>query len=257
MEFAQVRSHFGLKPNGPAFAQVKASDFLTEGGSKMKITTSLFVFWSLLLGVRFAEGASQQQCDRACQYRAGLKRVEANVADHSKNGPQDQSCPAAGIRTQRLAKIQEGSLLSAEGILMQIQTAVKAEAEPALKDQSRCGSCEQVNVVSPLTTSRPKAPSYNRTCDGRPTETVRGEFASEQAAKSFVEQALRGENRDGERLYAACPDPCSFNVYNAYTQVGSKIRINLVVQCGQPKGGLFAKYEFGGGYVHEWTCRQK
>lgn len=228
----------------------------------MKIVTSLFVFWSLLLGVRFAEGASQtpkqqQPCDRACQYQSALKRVEANVADHSKNGPQDKNCPAAGIRTQSVRAVYEGSLLSAEGILMQIQSVVKTETAPVLADQSRCGSCEQVNVVSPLTTTRPKSPAFNRVCEGRPTETVRGEFANEQAAKVFVEQALRGENADGERLYAACPDPCSFNVYNAYTQVGSKIRINLVVQCGHPKGGLFAKYEFGGGYVHEWTCRQK
>ena len=228
--------------------------YFFEWGFKMKLGIVLTIFWSLLLLARATEAA---QCDRNCLHQQALKKVEAVVADHYKNGPRDETCPAAGIRVQQIRTTMEGSLLSAEGILAQLQKTVKAEAAPVAKDESRCGECQQLNVVSPVNFSRPKSPGVNKSCEGRPTEVVRGEFQSEQEAADYVRATLKGDTTDGERLYAACPDPCSFYIYNAQTQTSSnKTRINLVVQCGQPKGGLFAKYEFGGGYVHEWTCQK-
>ena len=197
-----------------------------------------------------------RSCDRQCQHQAGLKQTLEVVRDETIEQSQSGDCPVGGLRLQETGKIQEGGLMSAESILRGLQKDIQKETDLASKDQSRCGTCQQVNLASPVTASRPKSPSPHRSCENRPTETVRGEFESESEALSYIRETLKGNTRDGERLYAACPDPCSFSIYQSQTKISSgKTRVNLVVQCGHPKGGLFATYQFSGAYVHQWSCR--
>lgn len=194
-------------------------------------------------------------CDRSCRHQQGLDQVQQLIMDHAKNGMQDADCPSSGIETHILSQQIEGGIMSAEGMIRQMQQVLRRESVPVQQDRSKCGVCSQNNIVSPVTVSRPKVPTYDVSCENRPTETLRGDFSNENEAADFVKGALQGQGSDGERLYAACPDPCSFNVYNGQTSLSSgKIRLNLVVQCGMPKGGIFSKYVFNGALVHEWTC---
>lgn len=228
---------------------------MKQEGEKMR---GLF-FIALLLMVHVQSSGMgvrpREACDRNCRNTLGLRQAEEAIKDHVKTGMQDPDCPEAGVVTTSLAQQIEGGIMGAEGMIQQMQQILKSEAGKVALDQSKCGVCAQNNVVSPVTISRPKFPGYQSFCENRATEIVRGDFNSESEAARFVKNALQGNGSDGERLYAACPDPCSFYVYNGQTTLANgKTRLNVVVQCGMPKGGIFSKYVFNGALVHEWTC---
>lgn len=189
-------------------------------------------------------------------HQNALKFTQDAIADHSLHGPQSPKCPAAGINTIESSQIIEGRLTSAKKALTTIESSLNNEAGQFKNEVSKCGQCKQHNVVTPITVTRPRnLGAQTQTCDNRPIELVRSEFASRTEAEEFVKVTLDKGNHEGERIYAGCPDPCSFYVYNAMTPLeNGKTRLQLVVQCGQPRSGLLAKYIFSGALVHEWTC---
>lgn len=216
-----------------------------------------FLFASLLISFSHSAFAADATCsrDQECKFQESIELTKEAVADHVKHGPQDPSCPAAGIAYAPSKAVIESGLTSAKSSLAKIEAALAGESSSLRSDKTKCGACQQVNVVSPVTVTRPKSPRLDARCDNRPTETVHGEFSTRAESEAFAKAVLDGNNQEGKRVYAACPDPCSFYVYNATTTLANgKTRLNLLVQCGHPRGSLFATYKFNGGHVQEWTC---
>lgn len=220
--------------------------------------TSVAVLLMTVFTMMNSAEAVQMACDESCRHKKSLQEMAKYVEDHARNGRQDRGCPKGGKQVRETRTVLEGSLFSAEGIVKQINQSNKREAQPLRMDQSKCGSCEQINVVSETTVSRPKTSKYVARCETYPTQNVRGEFNSEMDAAKYAEAVLKQRNNDGDRLYAGCPDPCSFYIYNALTPLSNgKVRLNLTVRCGQPREGLMSKYVFSGALVQEWTCAKR
>lgn len=210
---------------------------------------------SRLIAFIFVLGATELSL--AQSHSVALQETEQAVRDHSLHGPQDQGCPQPGIRTQQSPTGFSGTLSSAERFLSQVSQSLRGEAAALQSETRRCGACRQNNVVSFVTTTRPITVSQSDRCNSVPTQKFRGEFADQNRGQRFVKDVLDGKNSEGQQLAAGCPDPCSYYVYSASTPMSNGgVRINLVVQCGQPRSGgvVFAKYGFGGALVQEWTC---
>lgn len=218
----------------------------------------LGVLTQFLLMTTLNTNANAAACNEACRHQRSLSQLTEVVLDHSKNGPQDLECAESGSRLSEAKLVLEGGVMSSKNLAEKILQNLQMHAGRLQTDQSQCGgTCQQTNVISQIVVSRPKTAGVNAKCSSYPDQLVKDEFDSEEEAASFVEETLRGNNRQGERLHAGCPDPCSFYVYNAATKKDDdRIQLNLMVRCGDPRGSLFSKYVFSGALVQEWTCQK-
>lgn len=202
---------------------------------------------------------ASRDCDeKVCQHERTLETLKERVSDLSLSNEQDQTCPSGGVEVLESSQVFEGSLLKAQGILLQIQGQINAEQKKTQKDNSKCGECEQKNLVSTVSVSRPKNPTVSSMCENRSTEAFSKEFSTVAEAGKYTKAVLDGRNQEGQVLRGACPDPCSYYVYTGETLLpNNQVRLNLVVRCGQPRGSLFATYQYSGALVHQWTCAKK
>lgn len=190
----------------------------------------------------------------ASKHEEALAIVNDAVTDFSKSGPQDASCPHSGMETLEIGKI-EGRLPSARDSITKIQQLTETEAKMILGKSNKCGTCKQNNVMTTINVTRPMTDKKVQACENLKTEVIRSEFTDHQNMEAFVQAVLDGKNQEGQRIYAACPNPCSFYVYSASTVLpNGQLRSNLYVQCGQPRSGLLGKYTFSGAVTQEWTC---
>ena len=216
---------------------------------------------TMMLGTFFAlqtnATANSLECGVACQHSKGLKSLAEEVADFSQHGPQSKNCPAGGIKIVEGQQVETGSLMGASGSIENVLKLANQEALNLARQNTLCGSCRQVNEVTPFTVTRPIKVKESASCVGRPTQSFRADFANTNDAKDYVKKILDGKNQQGQALYAGCPDPCSFYVYNGQkTDSSGRTKVTLTVQCGQPRSGgaLFSKYQYSYGNIQEWVC---
>ncbi len=215
------------------------------------INMTVIVLASLISIPSFAAS----DCDESCQHQRTLRTVREKTIDSSFQSEQDANCPEGGADLVNLSKSLEGSLLSANQSLRQIEIAAAQASQAVFQDTKKCGSCRQKNLISSVSISRPKSPGFDQSCQSRPTESFEGLFRNKSESAAFVKSVLDGNNKEGQILRQSCPDPCSYYVYTAETQVGpTQTRVQLVVRCGQPRGGVFSKYIYSGALVHQWSC---
>ena len=210
----------------------------------------------LMIVLQSVTGFASRDCDeKTCQHQRTLDVLKDRVSDSSFSKEQDAACPSGGTQVIEAAKSFEGSLLKAQGLLLQLQNVVGSEQRKILADNSKCGECKQKNIVSTVSISRPKDPSYSAICENRTTEGFTKDFANASDAARYTKAVMDGKNSEGQMLRNVCPDPCSYYVYTGETRVNeNQIRLNLVVRCGQPRGSLFATYLYSGAVVQQWTC---
>ena len=215
--------------------------------------SKLFVFMMILIS--WTAKASRDCDENVCQHERSLEVIKDKAADLTFSNSQDPSCPAGGIELIESSQNFEGSLLKAQGFLLQLQTFMNKEKTKVSLDQTKCGDCKQKNLVTTVSISRPKAPQYSSICENRSTEGFQKEFESSAEAVRYSKAVMDGKNKEGQLLRSVCPDPCSYYVYTGETPLPSKnVRLSLVVRCGQPRGSLFATYLYSAALVKQWTC---
>ena len=208
----------------------------------------------------FISFAHAGTCDSKCS--VALNQLKEHVADLSKVARRDNDCPKSGIEVLTLDKEITGGLLSAESSsLPKVNAFLKARESELNNGKSKCGVCNQKNQTSLVLNTFPKTKSQStQFCEGRPTQVLTHEFNSIDDAKSYVISTMKGNGEEGKNLLRQCPDPCSFYIMSATTQLPNKhTRLNLSVRCDQPREGMaiFADYLFSGNWIHEWSCSKK
>ena len=214
---------------------------------------------SLLLScVGFAQSPASSEQALAKQHQVAMTEFTAQVKESNFLAASDVGCPVAGSKIVNGQKTDTGTLLSAKGILKKLAIPAAAENK-ALAAQNNCGSCRQTIATTSFVVTRPAKVALKAFCDNRPTSTFMADFQTEKDAQEYTEEILNKKNAEGQRLYAACPDPCAFSVY-AGKQVLSngKVRSTLTVNCGQPRNTspLFAKYNYSYGTTVQWSCHK-
>ncbi len=167
------------------------------------------------------------------------------------------NCAVGGTVAYDKLALGKGGATSSATVISSLINSIEGNRQHLLQDGSKCGSCQQVNQVAAYTTSEPEKILRNEMCDKMPTVNVQ-KLVADSDLKTFAAGTLRGSTPEGKKLYASCPNPCSFHVASATTPMGNQQSlINLTVHCGQPRAGsiLFAKYKFSSGLIHKWTCR--
>ena len=218
-----------------------------------------FFATSLILAFGSFSLAANDSCDQKCIVQKSLIELKEHVADISKTGRQDIECPKAGIEILGLKEHFDGGLMSGKlSLLPQVNVLLVAKEKTLNSDGSKCGSCRQTNQTTVIVNSfpQPVTPAIDF-CKNQPTQLFRQEFTSRQDAADYAVETVKGNGRDGKKLLAGCPDPCSFYVMTATTQLPTgKTRLNLSVRCDQPRDGsaFFATYHYSGNLIHEWTC---
>ncbi len=146
---------------------------------------------------------------------------------------------------------------SSSAMIASLLEKIENRRQELLVDSSHCGSCQQVNDVATFTTTEPEKTLRDASCDTMPTINIQKELPAGEI-QSFAAATLQGKTDEGKKLYAGCPNPCSFHIATATTPLENQNSLlNLTVQCGQPRNGsiLFAKYNYSSGLLHKWTCR--
>lgn len=191
----------------------------------------------------------------------GLGMVKKDVQTFLKDLglASSSSCPKAGIEVVEKISSKVGKVLKAPNYIDDVIDSVKPNVEDKRNDNSKCGSCQQVNVVSYLAAISPQRIATNSMCDNMPAETFVADLDDKHDISKFTEAILTGANNEGKKLANACPDPCSYYITTAQTTYNNgKTHLTLTVQCGQPrKDSIFsANYDYNGGLIHQWTCQK-
>lgn len=213
--------------------------------------------------------AQTKACDSACSqkrdlHKTGLDLLSQSVAKHSLK-PSAEGCPASGLQKVPLTFNKDATLLEIEGVVADANSYMEKQAAALKKDGSKCGSCQQLNVVSQASIIYPeidKSVSLNTQtkCSKQPVSNFTKRMGSVEEGQQFISDAFRGTNEAGEKMYAACPDPCSFYSNVAITNLaGGKKLLNMAVLCGPPKvsegfQGMGSPFKVSAQLIHEWTC---
>lgn len=202
--------------------------------------------------------AAEGSFDKHQFLREGLSRTQESLEDIAKDltPANDRTCPDAGTVVLENLSQEKGKVFSIADRIDDVRDAVKPQRDQLQSDRSRCGSCQQNNVVSLYTSISPEKHQYSAQCENRPTETLNVNVKDKSEVKGFIEAVLTGKNAEGKRLHKSCPDPCSFYITSAETEAHGRKQVTLTVQCGQPRNGSIfsAKYDYKSGLVHQWTC---
>ncbi len=203
----------------------------------------------------FAASSASAESPEDRQHANSLAALSDSVLRDSDLGSSEAGCPKAGSLLV-LGGNAHGPVNSSESKLAQIKNGMKSTVDGLNVDQSKCGSCHQVNEVTAATVSRPETEGTDSTCASKGTESARGVFANLDSAKAFAKNMLFKENSDGERLWSRC-GKCSFYVYEGQTILPSgKLKLNLNVRCGDQRKSLFSTYSFSGALIHQWNCQK-
>lgn len=221
----------------------------------MKIALS---FLTLLLAFQNAS-AEQIAADLilANQHQVAMSEYSSKLVD-GELSPSTADCPAAGFKFVEGGPGLSGGLMSAKANLGKLDVLAQAQAK-SLSATNYCGLCQQTVYVTPSVITRPAKIAAKVFCDNRPTTSFEADFQTDKEAEDFSQNIINKKNQEGERLYAACPDPCAFSVYaGKRTLPNGKVHSTLTVNCGQPRNTsvLFAKYNFSFGTAVQWSCRK-
>ena len=245
----------------------------TNGVELRIVNKGLIAFWGafVFLGMGFSTIESAMGCDQACvqknaMIQNGMTVLKKAVLKHSLSGSQDPACPKAGAEEVTLSYKKDTILGELSNNLDELKAQVSKQSSKFSLDVSKCGTdCRQLNVISPATIIFPQvdktisADTQNK-CLGYATKHIKKIVPNEDAGQEFLLTTMKGEGEDGPALYQACPDPCSFYVYVAATNLsGGRKSLNLTVQCGPPRvvvgaTGRQSPYQIGSKLIHEWTC---
>ncbi len=217
-----------------------------------------FALVSLLTFSAMAAGETVN-FDKESFMKEGLHMVQTSLETHRKDLglASDSACPAEGMDLIEDIHETKGALANALDSMDEMMKVISPTVAKKKSDVGRCGACKQTNVVSSYASISPEKTMPIPECGNRAAETFAIDVASKEGAKDFTEKLLSGDNAEGKRLQAACPDPCAYYVTTAQTQQDNgTTHLTLTVQCGQPRKGsvLFATYEYKAGVVHQWTC---
>lgn len=186
-----------------------------------------------------------------------LPMMKKAVAASFANSEVNKNCAVGAIVAYDKLAFGKGAATSSAVIVNSLRSKIEGNRQTLLQDGSKCGTCQQVNQVATYTTSEPEKVLRNEICDKMPTVNIQ-KLLVDSDLESYATSTLRGATPEGKKLYAACPNPCSFHVASATTPLGNQQSlINLTVHCGQPRMGsvLSAKYKFSSGLIHKWTCQ--
>ncbi len=215
----------------------------------MKTLFSLAIVTALLLpAVSFSQSAFET---------VALPIMKQAVALSFGDSQFNKDCAAGSIVAYDKLALGNGGATSSAAIVNSLISKIEGNRQSLLQDGSKCGTCQQINQVATYTTSEPEKTLRNEMCDKMPTVNIQ-KLLVDSEVESYAASTLRGATPEGKKLYAACPNPCSFHVASATTPMGDQQSlINLTVHCGQPRVGivLFAKYKFSSGLIHKWTCQ--
>lgn len=196
--------------------------------------------------------------------QAGMAALKKSVVKHGKT-PSAEGCPESGAEEVVVNYNKKSTLTDIEAAMKQANAAVSEKVKALAKDSSKCGACQQLNVVSPASMILPQIDSEQnantqKACARYPLAQFSKKFASMEEGQSFILDAFKKSNAEGEKMYETCPDPCSFYVYVATTNLsGGRKALNMTVQCGPPKVsegflGMDSTYDLSTRVIHEWTC---
>jgi|GEM_PF-5547029 len=242
---------------------------LTKSNSP-KISAALAVTISIFaLNFGSLVQAQTKTCDSACTqkkdlHKTGLDLLSQSVAKHSLK-PSSEGCPASGLQKVPLAFNKDSNPLEIESVVADANSFMEKQTAALKKDGSKCGSCQQLNVVSQASIIFPeidKSVSMNTQtkCTKYPVSNFSKKMASLEEGQQFISDAFRGTSEAGEKMFAACPDPCSFYSNVALTNLaGGKKLLNMTVLCGPPKvtegfQGIDSPFKVSAVLIHEWTC---
>lgn len=194
----------------------------------------------------------------------GMAALKKSVVKHGKT-PSAEGCPESGSEEVVVNFTKKSTLTDIESAMSQASAAVSERAKSLAKDGSKCGACKQLNVVSPASMILPQIDSEQeantqKACTRYPINQFTKKFASMEEGQTFILDAFKKNNAEGEKMYDTCPDPCSFYVYVATTNLsGGRKSLNMTVQCGPPKVsegflGMDSTYDLSTRVIHEWTC---
>jgi hypothetical protein len=190
----------------------------------------------------------------------GLTQTVTSLGDHFQTQLNSSAtCPDGGSEIAENVVEKKGTLLSAMGLIQSALSQAQPTVTAQQADQSRCGSCQQNNVVSSYVTAYPEKTVADSKCNNRPSKTFSKDFNAAKAAQDYSQQILQGQNDDGSSLAGQCPNPCAYYITTAQTALANgATHLTLTVQCGEPRGeSIFsATYAFKAGVIHQWSCSQ-
>src|SRR3989338_535157 len=187
----------------------------------------------------------------------GIPMMKESVKKSFQLSDSAQGCPQAGFQEFDSLSSARGSAMSSSKIITQLLEEIDPHHREISVENSRCGSCRQVNEIAVFSTSEPEKVKMKQFCNNRPTVNVEKEMENSDV-QDFASDTMRGKTPEGKELYAGCPDPCSFYVASATTpRSETRSLLNLTVHCGQPRNGgvLMAKYIYKAGLVQKWACQ--
>lgn len=221
-----------------------------------------------MVGIAMLVIASVQTVSAQVQIKAmqqtGMSALKKAVVKHSKTASAE-GCPEAGSEEVVVNFNKKATLSDIEGAMTEANNAVAVKAKALAKDGSKCGACQQLNVVSPASMIMPQIDTSidtdaQKRCLRYPIAQFSKKFASMEEGQTFILDSFKKNNAEGEKMYDTCPDPCSFYVYVATTNLsGGRKALNMTVQCGPQKVvegifGMDSVYDLSTRVIHEWTC---
>lgn len=168
-------------------------------------------------------------------------------------------CPEGGTQSRDNVAQTEETITAAKSAVTGIIEKTRPVVKGYVNETGKCGACKQINQVSMYTTSEPAKVLSESACENKPAENIRMTMPDKDI-DSFVAAVMSGKTSEGRRIYAGCPDPCSFYTASSTVPAGNnKVLLNLTVHCGQPRKGilLFSNYKFTTGIIHKWTCQNQ
>jgi hypothetical protein len=192
--------------------------------------------------------------------KEGMTQTQISLSEHFQTQLNPgASCPAGGSETVDGLAERKGTLRTAMGTMQSVLNQAQETVKARQADQSRCGTCHQVNVVSAYVTVYPEKVVLNPNCNNRPSRTFSRDFPTTQDAKSYSQAILQGDGNEGASLVNVCPNPCAYYITTAQTALPrGGTHLTLTIQCGEPRrDSIFsASYDFKSGALHQWSCTQ-
>ncbi|MEZ0391098.1 MAG: hypothetical protein ACAH59_02710 [Pseudobdellovibrionaceae bacterium] len=197
--------------------------------------------------------------DKDSFMQEGLGLLKSSLENHLKDTglAGNSECPESGLEIVEKIESKKGTLMNATASVDEIMLSVKPKVDEKQADTSRCGTCQQKNLVSYLASINPVKIRPVVECESMPAQTFVADLKDKEDIKRYTENTLQGTNSEGKQMAKACPSPCSYYVTTAQTPLNNgKTHLTLTVQCGQPRKDsvLTADYDFKGGLVHQWVC---
>lgn len=218
----------------------------------------VFIFSCLTFFTAFLTIENAKAFDISAFMKDGLTQTVTSLGERFQTQlNSDATCPDGGSETVENVVEKKGTLMSAISTIQAVLDQTQATVTERKADHGRCGSCQQINVVSSFVSVHPEKNIANSKCDNRPSKTFSMDFNTSKAAQDYSQQILQGQNDEGSALAQQCPNPCAYYITTAQTSLANgATHLTLAIQCGSPRAeSIFsATYAFQAGAIHQWSC---